>query len=1242
VWGNSLSMRTHSLVLAAVLVVLSCADVHAQPRPGRDFDLRSLSEETPRPTQLQLAAEERLRTQVHSLRVVYEATFGTARSVSAVSEGLTQGSAGKPEDIARKFIADNIDLLGLRAIDLAEMELHAVMPGISQSTHLAFRQRLHNIPVYNGLIQVAVTADGRVLALQNSAVPIPTGDLHANPVVRARQASKATLMWLPFARKELRLVWNIEENHHTVNVDARSGNVLTSFDRKFDASYRVYTRPIESPSHSLRVVYEATFGTARSVSAVSEGLTQGSAGKPEDIARKFIADNIDLLGLRAIDLAEMEVHAAMPGVSKSTHLAFRQRIHDIPVYNGLIQVAVTADGRVLALQNSAVPIPTGDLHANPVVRAPQASKATLMWLPFARKDLRLVWNFEENHHNVNVDARSGKVLTSFDRKFDASYRVYTRPIESPSHSLPPSPADGRRLVGDPFDPIASPLGWHFTDGLLGNNASVYVDHFNLDTPPATLTDCGPARRCDFPLNLLDSPLRSIDAASTNVFYWTNVFHDVMWHHLFDPPSGAFQGDNFGLAGMGNDPVYAEIQNGWGTGTELLCTDDFGVRILCRNNASFTMVPDGVPGRLELELWTPPFRDRDGSLDSLIIVHELAHGLTGRLLGAPASATCVGRAPAITEGISDFFGLAFTHNLEDGPSTPRPIATYGLGQPVFGRGLREEPYSLDPRVNSSHHERHGDCLEVFTHCQGQVFAQLLWGIYWDLVTEWGFSLDLAVEGGTGNQRMLSYMVDALKSTRCEPEFVDAAEGLRTATRFPPVDRCIVLRRLGRFGLGTDVVGRTSTFNPPANGHGVPTECLGPYAETALSNPDAHPGDAFGNAVVIRGDTAIVGATHASNEHGVHAGAAYIFLRAPSGWVLHAKLTGPDGADGDRFGAAVDLKGDFAIIGAPGRENPDGRGADHGGAYVFHRMATPTGPQWEQEGQEIKLWTPHNEEHFGFSVAINSRRKLAVIGAPGVDGGDGIAVVFKQQSDGHSGHEWVPIGDRDFARLAVLRASPRAAGALFGHAVAFSIDGETIFVGAPGDDTLAVDGGSAHLFERSRTARTLTFVHVARLGPRSPAANGEYGFSVALGVDLGVTGNPPLAIVGAPGTDSSSGLVYIYTRPDTGWADGVARRFATPAHWSPDHPLAALNDRFGTSVDISGDLLAVGAPGDRASSGLGLGSGFVFERTRTGWFERNRLRRGGFETHDGATVSISASVVVVGALDATDSGSIFFYE
>lgn len=91
----------------------------------------------------------------------------------------------------------------------------------------------------------------------------------------------------------------------------------------------------------------------------------------------------------------------------------------------------------------------------------------------------------------------------------------------------------------------------------------------------------------------------------------------------------------------------------------------------------------------------------------------------------------------------------------------------------------------------------------------------------------------------------------------------------------------------------------------------------YVEKATLLPSVSaPNDAFGWAVSTRAGRALVGAYLQATSAGSAAGAAFLFERTPGGaWTEVKRLTAPDGAPNDRFGVALALSAERAVVGAP---------------------------------------------------------------------------------------------------------------------------------------------------------------------------------------------------------------------------------------------------------------------------------------------------------------------------------------
>lgn len=195
----------------------------------------------------------------------------------------------------------------------------------------------------------------------------------------------------------------------------------------------------------------------------------------------------------------------------------------------------------------------------------------------------------------------------------ASYRVFPFPVESPNHG-------SDQLVVDPADSNASPFGWHDTDGVEGpeftitrGNNVLARDDIDGNNTGGISPDGGASLTFDFPYQFDTAPINTLDAATTNLFYWNNVMHDVWYQYGFDERSGNFQANNYGNGGSGNDFVDAQAQDGSGT-----------------NNANFGVPPDGNNPRMQMFL----FNANGPSGDALTI--NTSGPLMGGYIGVPAN------------------------------------------------------------------------------------------------------------------------------------------------------------------------------------------------------------------------------------------------------------------------------------------------------------------------------------------------------------------------------------------------------------------------------------------------------------------------------------------------------------------------------------------------------------------------------------------------------------------------------
>jgi hypothetical protein len=338
---------------------------------------------------------------------------------------------------------------------------------------------------------------------------------------------------------------------------------------------------------------------------------------------------------------------------------------------------------------------------------------------------------------------------------------------------------------------------------------------------------------------------------------------------------------------------------------------------------------------------------------------------------------------------------------------------------------------------------------------------------------------------------------------------------------------------------------------------------------LMASDAGAGDQFGYAVAISGNTMVVGSRHDTTTAGGNAGSAYVFVLTNGSWTQQAKLLPSDGLANDEFGFSVAISENTIVVGSYHADAPLSNG---GAAYVFVRSGTA----WSQQ-QKITAADGTADDQFGVAVAITG--EVIVVGANHADlpgnSEAGAAYVFLR-----TGTVWA-LTQRLSPSLDVLL------GDHFGDAVASG--GNKIVIGASGDDTPQTSAGAVYVFVETGAA---TYAIQQKLTIGDGTNGDQFGFSV--GFD-GTT------IVGGAKEDSTVvgqtaiGAAYVFT--------------FNGASWSLQQKLVASDgaafDRFGWSVAVTGDTVAVGAREDDTAVGGDAGSTYIFSRTGTVWTQQPRL-------------------------------------
>lgn len=412
--------------------------------------------------------------------------------------------------------------------------------------------------------------------------------------------------------------------------------------------------------------------------------------------------------------------------------------------------------------------------------------------------------------------------------------------------------------------------------------------------------------------------------------------------------------------------------------------------------------------------------------------------------------------------------------------------------------------------------------------------------------------------------------------------------------------------------------------------------------------------FGNSIALSddGDTLAVGAPAAATET-IASGAVYVFARNANGnWTRQARLTGLSEDITDEFGVAVALSadGDTLAVGARGEDGVIGA------AYVFRRGGTT----WARQAR-VTAANADIGDFFGNSIALSDDGDTLAVGAPGDDSsfravGLGGAAESDNSGDNNGAVHVFTFSDGDWTQQAYVKASNSGSGDAFGTSVALSGDGDTLAVGAFGEDSFhdsvsedgqgedddsGDDNGAAYIFTRNGA--------VWEQQAYVKASNGET--LDQFGISLALSGDGQTLAVGANGEDGSgnlveSGAVYVFTQGNNNWAQQAYIKASN----------ANMDDRFGTSVTLTndGDTLAVGAHQEQsAATGIDgnqennqadlAGAAYVFTRADGGgdWEQIAYVKAPNTEEGDnfGTSVVLSGngSALAVGAPGEDSSAS-----
>ena len=333
------------------------------------------------------------------------------------------------------------------------------------------------------------------------------------------------------------------------------------------------------------------------------------------------------------------------------------------------------------------------------------------------------------------------------------------------------------------------------------------------------------------------------------------------------------------------------------------------------------------------------------------------------------------------------------------------------------------------------------------------------------------------------------------------------------------------------------------------------------------------DAYGFAVALQADTAVVGAYLQDATTGSEAGRVHVWVEGPGGWSLVQEL--PGAAAGDQLGVSLDLDGDTLVAGA---RWDDGLAQNAGAVHVYRH-----------DGQAYALQTvlrgSLSTASSGFGVGVALAGDVLFASTMSEDR----LYVYERNGAGF----W-----NEVAQVATLGGG-------------FDVDGQRALVGDMWADSVALQAGQVRVLERSSNA----WVETAVLTASDAAASDLFGAAVALEGDT--------AVVAARFADAGAadgGALYVFEHGPSGWVE--VQKLV--------HPNPADGDWLAASLDLEGDLLFAGS--DREDAGaLNGGAVHVWERTPAGWVWKTELVSPSAAAHDwlGQRVSASGTRVLAGA-------------
>ncbi|PVW16558.1 adhesin [Marixanthomonas spongiae] len=273
-----------------------------------------------------------------------------------------------------------------------------------------------------------------------------------------------------------------------------------------------------------------------------------------------------------------------------------------------------------------------------------------------------------------------------------------------------------------------------------------------------------------------------------------------------------------------------------------------------------------------------------------------------------------------------------------------------------------------------------------------------------------------------------------------------------------------------------------------------------------------------------------------------------------------------------------------------------------------LASVTGTAQFEQVTKVVSEDREGRAEYGTAVAINEN--FAIVGASRENIASGAAYVYAKDNEG----EW--------SFMQKLAATDPNNGAEYGGGAAF-VDDYVVVAAGRADVEGVIRAGALYVYEQNNNAWQLNAKLIAS----------DYSSDAKMGMNpTSLAAENNTIVAGAPGENTWTGAVYIFTEEEGTWTE--TQKITAPNPQSPD--------AFGIGVALSGNQLAIGS--DKAN-GL-KGAVFMYTKNNEGIWEYDQTlvaSDGVAEDYFGNSISILNDQMVIGAYGVNNElGKAYIFE